>query len=427
MFETIKNNNIYEKTGKEKISALREFAISPEGQNKIVNFVENLKSSLGNKEGWIDTCTKAEEEYYLNPINEKTVLSIREQFDPYVSQMPPGHDKGHFSRDLLTSIVLYDDLKDKVTYKSEVVAGFFAGSFHDIGTSIIPRYQDNKYGAGHGETGAYLFWQISQGVLGENTRKLISYSIAAHTHYLKPIEVTLPAGYKKDTYWDETWLDENNKLIGVAPQITRRADRSDTNGVTLLFRHIISRMDSIQEGGQDLSGEDWVDLNHEALLQTLNPILRDPIKNPPTCIEHIFRFAKSNDGKTPYSQKDYLFPAFQEFLDLKLSQLDTFISKTTNPDYFIAESSENNKFVHDLFCQISQSDTKKFEKAWDNFKNIWQELSPESKSSWYNGFNYSKLAYDQILSFYQDKTKKSDFPNIAQKTIDSLRLTIDQK
>lgn len=408
-------------TQQEKIKSLKEFVTSPEGQEKLVSFIENLKSEVGNREGWINTCQKADQELQKKPVNEQVVDNINKKFEVFVNQMPPGHDKGHFSRDLLTSIVLHDSLKDKVAFKSESAAGLLAGAFHDIGTSIIPRYQDNKYGAGHGETGAYLFWQISEGLISENTRKLVAYSIAAHTHYLKPIEAQIPQGYKKDKYWDETWTDENGKLVGVAPQMTRRSDRTDTNGITLIFRHINSRMDSIEEGGQDLSGGEWVNINHDALLQTINPIIRDPIENPPTTLEHVLRFARSNDGKNAYSEKDHLLPAFQEILNLKLSQLQTLVNEIEKPDNFIAENPENNQSVHNLFYKVSKANPERFEKAWKNFQSIWSELSPESKSRWYKGLEYSKVAYNQILDFYQNKTKDSEFSNIAQQTINSLK------
>lgn len=405
----------------EKIKSLREFVTSPEGQEEIVSFIESLKTELGNKEGWFDTCQKADQNLTETPITEKTIESINNGFKTFIDQMPPGHDKGHFSRDLLTSIVLYDSLKDNVAFQSEAVAGLLAGAFHDIGTSIIPRYQDNKYGAGHGETGAYLFWQMSEGLIDEKTRKLVAYSIAAHAHYLKPVEVAIPAGYKKDKYWDETWTDENGKLIGVAPQMARRADRTDTNGITLMFRHINSRLDSIEEGGQDLSGGEWVTLNHESLVKTLDPTVKEPIENPPTTLEHVLRFARSNDGKNPYSEKDHLFPAFQEILDFKLTQLDTLIKIVNNPTDFIAETEENNKIVHDLFYKVSKSDPQRFGKAWENFQSVWSELSPESKSRWYNGLSYARTAYQEILSFYEDKTKDSKFHNIASKIIDYLK------
>lgn len=404
----------------EKINSLREYVTAPEGQKEIVNFVENLKTELGSRAGWLDTCQKAQAEYQVTPVTEKTIEQLSTVFNTYVDQMPPGHDKGHYSRDLLTSVVLYDSLKDKVAFQAEAASGLLAGTFHDIGTSIIPRYQDNKYGAGHGETGAYLFWEMSEGVIGENIRKLVAYSIAAHAHYTKPIEVQIPAGYKKDKYWDDTWTDENGKLNGVSVQMARRADRADTNGVTQMFRHIISRMDSIEEGGQDLSGGEWVDINHDLLFQTLNPVVRDPIPNPPTTLEHMYRYARSNDGKNVYSEKDHLFPSFQEVLTLKLSQMEGLVD-SMNHSEFVPDTAENNKAVHDLFYKVSKSNPQRFEKAWDNFKNVWSELSPESKSRWYNGLKFSQTAYNQILDFYQNKTKGSEFSNTAKSVIDNLK------
>lgn len=408
-------------TTEQKIKSLQEFVTSPEGQKDIVNFVENLKTELGSKEGWLNTCQKAQEEYKTMPVTEQTFNQLSSVFDTYVNQMPPGHDKGHYSRDLLTSIVLFDSLKNKAAFQSEAAAGLLAGTFHDIGTSVIPRYQDNKYGAGHGETGAYLFWETSDGILGENMRKLVTYSIAAHAHYTKPIEVQIPAGYQKDKYWDDTWTDENNKLNGISVQMARRADRADTNGVTQMFRHIISRMDSIEEGGRDLSDGQWVDINHDSLFQTLNPIVRDPIPNPPTTLEHMYRYARSNDGKNVYSEKDYLFSSFQEVLTLKLTQIEGLIDSMNHSTKVISDTPENFKSIHDLFYKVSKSNPQRFEKAWENFQGIWSELSPEAKSRWYNGFKYSESAYNQILDFYQNKTKTSDFVNIAKDTIKNLR------
>lgn len=405
----------------EKISSLREFVTSPEGQEKIVSFIENLKSEVGNKEGWLSTCQKAEEESKGISITTETIDHINQIFKTFISQMPPGHDPGHFSRDLLTSIVLFDSLKDKVAFQSEANAGLLGGAFHDIGTSIIPRYQDSKYGAGHGETGAYLFWQVSEGLLDENTRKLAAYSIASHTHYLKPIEVQMPQGYKKDKYWDETWTDENGKLNGVSIQMTRRSDRTDTNGVTLMFRNINARMDSAEEGGQDFVDGKFLEFNHDSLFQTINPIIRDPIPSPPTTLEHVIRFARSNDGKNPYSEKDYLFPAFQEILDFKLSQIDSLMNAINQPNNFIEENPENNKFVHNLLAHVSKASPERFEKAWENFQAIWSELSSEEKSRWYNGFKYAEAAYKDILSFYENKTTNSEFSNIAKKTINNLK------
>lgn len=403
----------------EKINSLREFTTSPKGQEKMVSFIENLKTELGNKEGWLNTCQKAESELQAFPINEILVSKINNTFSLFINQMPPGHDRGHFSRDLLNSIVLYESIKDQVAFKSDALVGLLAGSFHDIGTSIIPRYQDNKYGAGHGETGSYLFWQISDGILGKNTRKLVSYAIAAHSHYLKPIQSQLPTSYKKDKYWDDTWVNKNNKLNGVAIQTTRRSDRADTNGITHMFRHILASVDAVEAGGKDFSGDNWFELNQESLLQILNPTVRTPAGNPPTTLEHVYRFIKSNDGSNPYSEKDYLFPSFKEILALKIPQVDKLMENMGN-SIDINDNPENQKFIHDLFYKVSKSDSQRFEKAWKNFQSVWSKLSPESRSKWYNGFKYSEDAYNKLLDFYQSKTKGSEFSNIANQIIKTI-------
>lgn len=406
----------------EKIKSLREYAVSPEGQREMITFIENLKSEVGNQKAWEKTCILSEAELSEHPINEETIKKFNSIFSTYIDQTPPGHDKGHLYRDLLASIYLNHSTKDQICYQSDASAGLLAGIYHDIGTSIIPRYQDKKFGVGHAETGSFLFWQVSEGILGENTRKLVSYAIAAHTHYLNDINVEVPQNYIKTKYWGNISQNSDGKLIGAAVHLTRLSDRTDTNGVSFIFRHINAHLDTSQSGGREFQANQWVDINHDSLVQILNPIIRDNPTQPLTTLEHVFNFAKSNDGSTPYSEKDYLFPGFNKILSLELNQFNEFISIINNPYLSISEDSpQQQQTIKDFLYKISKSNPKSFELVWLNFEKIWSTMSEDKKQCWYQGLLYAKISYSDILDFYQKELESSDFSELSSSTIEFLR------
>lgn len=365
----------------EKFNLSTESVVSTEGQEKIVGFIENLKSEIGNQQGWENCCQLAESELVRFPIDEETINKMNILFSTYIDKMPPGHDKGHILRDLLASLYLYQSTKDQICFKSDAKAGLLAGIYHDIGTAVIPRYQDNKYGAGHAEAGAYLFWKISEGVIGENTRKLVSYAIAAHTHYLNDIDVEIPKDYVKKKYWDDISQNIDSKLIGAAVHLTRRSDRTDTNGVNFIFRHINAHMDNYQLGGYEYETDQWVSMNYDSLTQILNPIIRDNPTKPLTTLEHVFGFAKSNFSSNPYSEKDYLFPGFKTVLSLELSQFNEFLISMNNPYLTIPEDSpQQRQTIKDFLYKVSKSNPTSFESVWSNFEKIWSSISEEKNN-----------------------------------------------
>lgn len=58
----------------EKIKSLSEYVTSPEGQDNIVGFMENLRTELGSKEGWFNVCKEAEKEYQEMPVNVNIIV-----------------------------------------------------------------------------------------------------------------------------------------------------------------------------------------------------------------------------------------------------------------------------------------------------------------------------------------------------------------
>ncbi len=409
-------------SNKEKIDSLREFTVSPDGQETMINFVESLRSEVGNRSGWEAVCRQAEAEISLYPVTDEVLNKLNQSFSVFIDRMPPGHDRGHLSRDLLASLYLYGSTRNNISYKSDATAGLLAGIYHDIGTAIIPRYQDNKYGAGHAETGSYLFWQISEGLIDENTRKLACYAIAAHTHYLNDIKTSFPKDYLRKTYWDDLHQDDDGKLIGTAIHLTRCSDRADSNGVNLIFRHINANIDTLQQGGQEIHDDQWIDINRDSLIKVLTPIIREDQTKPLTTLEHVLRFAKSNDGTTPYSKNDHFFPEFKKILRLELAQFRDFMTSLNDHSSSInGNNLSSQETIKSFLYKFSKSDPHDFDQAWLSFTKIWPQINKDHQLRWYRGTAYAKSAYNDLLDFYQQELKSSDFPLTVDRTIDFLR------
>jgi hypothetical protein len=404
------------------VDNLRTYASSTKGQEKILDFIEKLKTDVGNKEGWMITCAKAEMDFEFCSLNETRLTKILNAFKEFVDELPPGHDPGHFYRNLLNSIILHDSLTRRVASKPDLTAGLLAGTFHDIGSSITVRYLDKVNCAGHAEIGAWLFYEQTANLLGESTRKLVAYSIAAHSHYLRPLETKFPKKYTKKPYWDELWTDNNDKLCGVAIRMARMTDRIDTNGPsTLLFRHLMSQFDCDQDGGADISDGKWITINEESLNRLFAPIITNPILNPPTALEHITRFANSNFGKSPYSTDDHLFPKLNELLSLKLASMHGVEFLATSTGYNVMAMGINLDYIKNIFKHISLANNEKFEKVWKNLIVYWNKLTSEDQIRWIEIFYYLQENYSYLLNAYQYMTFNSEFKDNAFRVLSLLR------
>jgi len=397
----------------------RHFSESPEGQQEIINFVDDLRKEVGDKESWEKTCQKVDEILLSEPVNESMLKNVFTKFQPYIDNMPPGHDPGHLYRDFLNSVILFNSVKDNCTYQSDAYAGLISGFLHDIGTSITFRYKDFENGAGHAEVGAYLCHEVLQKSIDPSLLKLICYSVAAHTH-LDTVKYKFPKDGTRESYWDETWTTSDQKLCGIALQICRRSDRLETNGNISVLRGIISRMDAVQVTGEmeDLSGDKKVKINLDNLGPILDPVMHNEIT--PTALEHTQRFADSNFKANKYSEKDYLFPKFQEFLKFKLNQFEVLKDIIADDDGNLPDTPENFQSIHKINYKISQASPKRFEAAWTNFETIWQKLSSKNKSKWIAGFRNIDQSYTELFRHYRQETANIDFANLTSQVISEL-------
>lgn len=400
-------------------SHLREYIISDEGQNKIVDFSEKIRLETGNKEGWKKTCDAADKENF--DLDDNVLIKIVDKLRPYIDLMPPGHDPGHFRRDLIHGIIVSDSVRNAGTNysQSDCSAGLLAGAFHDIGTSILPRYIDRELGVGHAEAGAWLFDELTKGLLGENLRKLTVYSILAHTNIQKEIKVNKPDGYIKKPYFDELF-EENGKLIGLGYKIARMADRLDTNGSIFSIRHIMAHFDKKEESNSDFSGGQWFEINEESLKLVLTPKINNPIPKIPTTLEHVLNFKKSNFGNSVYSKDDYRFPAeFEQILIFEIDSFDQMVNLMNNASIEGQPVIELNS-IRELFKNISGSSNELFNPMWNIFENYWEKLNESEKQKWSVGFEFCKELYKTQLSLYRSKINTSNYPNTLKEIIDKL-------
>jgi len=398
----------------------RHFSESPEGQQKIINFVDGLRKEVGDKDSWQKTCQKADEILLSEPVNESVIKNIFTKFQPYIDNMPPGHDPGHLYRDFLNSVILFNSIKDNCAYQSDAYAGLISGFLHDIGTSITFRYKDFENGAGHAEVGSYLCHEVLQESIDPNLLKLICYSVAAHTH-LDTVKYTFPKDGTRKSYWDETWTTSDQKLCGIALQICRRSDRLEANGNPFLLRGIISQIDAVLVTGEiedHLSSNKIIKINTDTLDAILDPTMHH--KPVPTALESVQKFADSNFTKNKYSEKDYLFPKFKEFLKFKLDQFETLKEVIVSDDGKLPDSLETLDSIHKINYKISKAEPKRFEAAWTNFKIIWQKLSSENKSKWIAGFKNIDQSYTELLKHYRQETANIDFANLTSQVISKL-------
>ncbi len=126
----------------------------------------------------------------------------------------------------------------------EVVVGILGAVFHDIGNSVVGRYDDAYRYASHAEVGAYLFGQIAEGIIPPHIRELTQYAIAAHAHYLKPFSIEKANGEtaEKVVYDDTTEKSPKGQIERMGLWMVRQADRGE-QAEPYTIRHMIAHVE----------------------------------------------------------------------------------------------------------------------------------------------------------------------------------------
>lgn len=222
----------------------KEWLKSPEADMHVFDTIyairDELERNYETAEGWKEVKAKAGEELSLLP--QDVLTKLYDEFAPFIKNLPSGHGEGHFARDLVNLTMLLHDPEAKALYGDsvELTVGMLAGLFHDIGNSVVGRYDDAVRSAGHAEVGAYLFGEMAKDIVPPHILKLVEYSMAAHTHYPKDADKPDKNGKLKRAYAGKDGIvaDADGKHRS-AIWIARQTDRQDLlQGLPIIVRHI---------------------------------------------------------------------------------------------------------------------------------------------------------------------------------------------
>lgn len=391
--ETSLNFNVYN----------HEYFESPEGQSTVTKFIDELKTEVGNQDGYLEICKRADKD--ITRLDSETLEKLFDRFGGLIENTPPGHDVNHIKRDTLAGLALItnDPFIKTAFSKADIQAAILGSVFHDIGTAIYKRYEDNVRPNGHAEMGAYIFWKNSEGIINEDVRKLTAYAIATHAHFLNPIPIKEPQGYEKQPYWYEIFYPEKERPCGLAPIITRFSDRLDANGAPHTVRTMLANADASQTGGQEFAGEaGFFEINKDSLTTLFLPNVRKEEPKPQSTLEHTLMFADSNFGNSEYSRDDHLFPLMEKLMEVKVKQTHKLIEiVSTPPDMMEFDENQAKLLAKTVMFQISGS--KNFERSWDVLAQVWDDLNPEVQARWINGFKYIQRSYVDWLDLILGK------------------------
>lgn len=363
-------------------------------QKEIADWITDTLRPLENQKLYRQLCQQ-DPHFIVDP---KTINHIFHHLRRFTVLGKPGHDTGHLYRDYLSGAAITGtDSYAAKAYPNDSTAAFFGAAYHDLGNSIVFRFQDYLWECGHAEVGAWLFYKLTEKFLPESTRRLTAYAIAAHTHMLKPVETKV--GFTRQPWVDHLFENESHP-VGVSIWITRFADRLDTNGVTLLCRHIIATIEGSRQEGRNFSGTEWYEVNEDALNILLKP---DTILSgtTPSALKHLENFANSAKNITPYSQHDDQFPIMKDFMNYKVKQSETLIDIVKNQ----TGKADFNKFRR-FVAQMSLSPI--ITSTINDVEKLWDKLTPEEQSHWGPAFDYIEKSYSEWLEYLHGKIKESD-------------------
>lgn len=310
-----------------------------------------------------------------------------------VSSADPGHGVGHWARDYVNALRLFSRLK--VT-PEETFIGLVAGSVHDLGCSLIYRYDEDGRVVRHAEVGALLLgflFELDSFGLNQAEQRLIQYSVAAHTHYLAAKEVKDAQGGvigKIEPYVD---MVEGKPFYPV--WLPRWVDRLDTNGPAYLGRHYLTLVNPHKE----FDGKSAYDVDFAKAMRPLLRTKEERGKDPMTMAEHVRMYAESQNNESPYGKHD--FGAMVELRDAYKERLLRVISslRSTRPFALERVTEVLERWTGHL-CVNNEPSLIGVEAA-ARLKVMFKALPEETQCAWAKTFDlclseYALWSYDAI-------------------------------
>ena len=210
----------------------------------------------------------------------------------------PGHGVGHFARDYVHALMLFSRL---AADPSDAFIGFVAGVCHDLGCCVVPRYAEANHAVRHAEACALVLRQLFDANpcgLNEAEQRLVEYSVASHTHYLRPANLTCADGEKRLV---EPWLDADDNSPFWPVWFTRWVDRLDTNGPFFPGRHFLT----LYKVHEDFDGKSHFSVEFSAHMRPLLRTKEERGNDAQTMLEHMEMFVQSQNSDSPYGKHDY--------------------------------------------------------------------------------------------------------------------------
>lgn len=368
---------------------------SPERDLSVFESITSLRKDVEDPQGWAKTKELAKKE--LKSVPDDIIPKIFERLNPYMEVLPAGHSKRHLYRDFITSMILLQDPWVKNLDEVEKFVGVMAGTFHDIGNSVVNRYEETKRFAGHAETGAFLFGETVKDLVPPNLLKLVQFAIAAHTHYTRDIEVKKVVNGEEKTVIKKPYddiLEKDNNKAGI--WLARWADRLDAQGVQAFVRHVLTKAEPAehydQEGFHVIGEDEEKDFRHH-----LTPSLRTKgFTNGRNALEHITMFRDSALGTSVYSKHDTRFFT-EELVMPNADEQREFIDKVVGPTGVLTKEQREKNFniIYDM-CQLVDGGSN-IEKVIELLKRKFKFMSDEELSHWANGFAILPKLYNRVL------------------------------
>lgn len=339
-------------------------------------------------------------------------------------EIEPGAGFGHFTRDYLNAIVLANKLDAS---PRNLFIGLVAGALHEIGVTMVDRYAENKRAIRHAEAGAILLSEIMSDdmyfwrKLNLAERTLICYAIAAHTHYLKEIDMVCNDGItrKIKPYRDLNY--NNTPIIGI--WFTRWTDRLDIDAPAFVARHYLtlerSHTDYGQNGFYSVTFADHM----RPLLRTNDEIGAQGGNR--TLLEHLNMFATSQNNDSPYGKYD--FGAMVEMRDRQTELLNRIIRSVKESKLeFDTYQTELVLTAWTTFLYTNIEPTPKALIAAIRLRDNFKKLDQATQRAWLNGFVTTMKEYIDWSKWIMEMTQ--DLPDewfyINNKSIDKIIMPV---
>lgn len=231
----------------------------------------------------------------------REILKVYNFWGIDVNCIEPGHGVGHLIRDYVNAVNLLSHFEAR---PADIFVGIVAGILHDAGCAVIERYKESQRAVKHAEAGALLLDKVTRnlGVLSEDERLAIVWSIASHTHYLKQQDVQCSDGIQRKVMPYPDLDREGRPIFGL--WLPRWIDRLDSCGPTHVGRHYLT----LARRHEDLNSSQGkfyqIDFKSH-----MNPLLRteSAIKEAGgnrTMLEHLRMYALSQSNSSPYGKHD---------------------------------------------------------------------------------------------------------------------------